>query len=738
MPDSFEIVQEWEEPEELHTLLADIRERRPDADLKRLRFAFYVAEQAHAGQTRTSGEAYITHPLAVTRILANLGVDDDTLVAALLHDVLEDSKDYTHETLKAQFGAEVSNLVEGVTKLKIKIPQEADARQRRVAETTRAAESLRKMLLAMARDFRVIIIKLADRLHNMETLDALPPEKRTRIANETLDVYAPLAARLGIWQIKWQLEDLSFKHLHPNEFQRVSELVGKARKERETSIREIIVNLKESLHDKGLRNFDIQGRPKHLYSIFNKMVRQGLNFSEIFDLMALRIVTQQKIECYTALMIVHELYHPIQNMFFDYIGTPKPNGYQSIHTKVVGPGGEPVEIQIRTREMHEIAEYGVAAHWSYKEGSDGKDSLRLGMLREQLFDWSGENQVSSDFLRSISTDLFSEQVFVMTPKGDVLDLPKDSTPIDFAFRVHTQMGMTTVGAKVNGMIVTLDHKLQNGDIVELVTRSNAQPSMDWLDFTKSSHARNKLRAHFRKQTKYDDAQRGRTALERELKAIKVDPKPLMTDAALEAVLSHFDGAENTTDLLAKVGAGLTSVQNLVSKLRGVQPEVLPDRIQTNRTREGKPTLVIGGVEDVVLRRAKCCDPIPGDDTVGYVTRGRGIMIHRRVCPNALRFVIDEPERLMNLEWPSDGTLFGVTLRIVTLNRQGLLMDISTIFGESNTNVSAARIQTLQNHTAEILVTIDVRDTEQLQSVMNKIANYSDVINIARIFGRTAK
>ncbi|MEQ1933563.1 MAG: TGS domain-containing protein, partial [Fimbriimonadaceae bacterium] len=549
----------------------------------------------------------------------------------------------------------------------------------------------------------------------------------------------PLAARLGIWQIKWQLEDLAFKHLHPNEFQRVSDLVGKARKERENSIRDITVSLKEGLHAKGLRNFDIQGRPKHLYSIFNKMVRQGLNFSEIFDLMALRIITQEKIECYTALMIVHELYHPIQNMFFDYIGTPKPNGYQSIHTKVVGPQGEPVEIQIRTRTMHEIAEYGVAAHWNYKEGTEGKnESSRLGILREQLFDWSGENQVSSDFLRSISTDLFSEQVFVMTPKGDVLDLPKDSTPIDFAFRVHTQMGMTTVGAKVNGLMVTLDHKLQNGDIVELVTRSNAQPSMDWLDFTKSSHARNKLRAYFRRQTKYDDAQRGRTALERELKAIKVDPKAYMTEDALVGVLPHFDGAENTTDLLAKVGAGLTSVQNLVSKLRGVQPEPVADRIQTNRTREGKPTLVIGGVEDVVLRRAKCCDPIPGDDTVGYVTRGRGIMIHRRVCPNALRFVIDEPERLMNLEWPSDGSLFGVTLRIVTLNRQGLLMDISTIFGESNTNVSAARIQTLQNHTAEILVTIDVRDTEHLQSVMNKIANYSDVINIARIFGRTAK
>lgn len=735
---TFDIVHEWEEPEELQKLLAEVRELRPNADLPRIRYAFYVAEQAHAGQSRSSGEPYITHPLAVAGILAKLGVDDDTLVAAMLHDVLEDTdvQTFSPEFITQTFGEEVNQLVEGVTKLRFKTPQDADARQRRVAETTRAAESLRKMLLAMAKDFRVIIIKLADRLHNMQTLDALPPEKRTRIANETLDVYAPLAARLGIWQLKWQLEDLSFKHLHPNEFQRVSELVGKARRERETSIDETIVQLKEALRKRGLKNFDINGRPKHLYSIFNKMVKQGLSFGEIFDLTAVRIITQEKIDCYTALMIVHELWPPLPSMFFDYIGTPKPNGYQSIHTKVVGPHGEPIEVQIRTKEMHEVAEYGVAAHWHYKEGGK-QDHMQLASLRQQLFDWSGENEVSGDFLRSVSTDLFSEQVFVMTPKGDVIDLPKDSTPIDFAFRVHSQLGLTTVGAKVNGIMVPLDTALSNGDVVELVTRSNATPSLDWLEFVKSSNARNKLRAHFRKQSKFEDAQRGRTLLEKELKVLKLEPKVFMTEEALTAVKTLFDGVEDSADLLSKVGAGTISVQKLVAKLRGPEPLPTPDRIQTTRTREGKPSLVIGGVSDVALRRAKCCDPVPGDDLVGYVTRGRGIMIHRRVCPNALRFINEEPERLMNLDWPSDGTFYGVSLRIVTLNRQGLLMDISTIFGESQTNVSAAKIQTLPNHTAEILVTIDIRDTDHLEYVMTKIGNYADVLSINRTFGRSA-
>lgn len=733
---AYEISHEWEEPQELRDLLQTVFDRRPDANLQKIRYAYYLAEKAHAGQARDSGEPYITHPLAVAHILADLRMDDETIVAALLHDVLEDTHALTPEYITRTFGADVRQLVEGVTKLKLNPPSDSSARQRAVAETTRAAESLRKMLLAMASDFRVIIIKLSDRLHNMMTLESLPPDKRTRIANETLDVYAPLAARLGIWEIKWQLEDLSFKHLHPMEFQRVSDLVAKSRREREAELTEAIVELKERFEKRGIRNVEIKGRPKHLYSIFNKMVKQGLEFDQIYDLLALRVIVNDTPECYVALGVVHELWTPISGLFFDYIAKPKTNGYQSLHTKVVGPSGESLEVQIRTRAMHAVAEYGVAAHWTYKEGkAELNETTRLSQLRQQLFDWSSDAKTSSDFLRSLSTDLFSEQVFVFTPKGDVLDLPKDSTPVDFAFRVHTQLGLTVVGSRVNGVMVPLSQKLKNGDVVELITRSNAQPSLDWLEFVRSSHARNKLRSHFRRLSKYQDAVRGRDALDKELRAMRMDPKVFLGDEKLSEVAQHIDGCDTPTDVLAKVGAGLASAQSVVLKLRGDAPEPAVEQIQTTRTKEGKLTLRTGGVDDVMLRRAKCCDPIPGDDVIGYVTRGRGIMIHRKACPNAIRYEATEAERLMALDWPADGSQYAVMLKIVSLNRQGLLMDISTIFGESHTNVSAAKVRTMPNHTAEIEVTIDVKDTQHLQAVMNKIGNYSDVINLNRVFGR---
>lgn len=739
MSAAYEISHEWEEPQELTELLDLVRESDPEINLRRIRYAYYLAEQAHSGQVRSSGEAYITHPLAVSRILAELRMDEDTIVASLLHDVLEDCAGYNRERLEETFGSDVVALVEGVTKLKFKAPSDATARQRAMVETTRAAESLRKMLLAMANDFRVIIIKLADRLHNMQTLDSLSPEKRTRIARETLDVYAPLAARLGIWEIKWQLEDLAFKYLHPHEFQRVSELVSKTRREREAELNHAILLLKERLEQRGIRGAEVRGRPKHLFSIFNKMVKQGLDFSEIHDLLAIRVIVPETSDCYLTLGVVHDLWIPVRGLFFDYIATPKSNGYQSIHTKVVGPHGHTIEVQIRTREMHEVAEYGVAAHWTYKEGRAALDeTTRLKQLRQQLFDWSSDARTSSDFLRSISTDLFSEQVFVFTPKGDVLDLPKDSTPIDFAFRVHTQLGLTTVGAKVNGVLVPLATRLQNGDVVEMITRSNATPSLHWLEFIQSSHTRNKLRAYFRKLNKDDNAQRGKDALERELRSLKLDPKDFLGEDKLNSVAANLNGCDNAQDVLAQVGSGVITVQSVVSKLRGTAPAFAPeDRIKTARTREGKLTLTSGGIDNVMVRRAKCCDPIPGDEAVGYVTRGRGIMIHRKVCPNAMRYQTTEPERLINLDFPNDGNAYAVMLKIISVNRQGLLMDISTIFGEAHVNVSAARIRTLPNHTAEIEVTIEVRDIQHLQQVMTKISNFSDVISILRMFGRTA-
>src|SRR5438270_5997766 len=420
---AFEITHEWEEPQELQELLQTVREYRPDADLKRIRYAYYIAERAHSGQIRESDEAYITHPLAVAHILAQLHMDEDSIAAALLHDVLEDCPSITREFITKTFGADVLTLVEGVTKLQFKPPDEATARQRAAAETTRAAESLRKMLLAMAKDFRVIIIKLADRLHNMQTLESLQPDKRTRIANETLDVYAPLAARLGIWEVKWQLEDLAFKHLHPDEFNRVNDLVSKSRTERQKELNQAIVSLKERLESKGLFGVEVKGRPKHLYSIFSKMVKQNLQFEEIYDLLAIRVIVNTTSDCYLALGIVHDLWMPIPGLFFDYIAKPKTNGYQSLHTKVLGPSGDPFEVQIRTKAMHAVAEYGFGVRWTYNEGkAELTETTRLSQLRQQLFDWSSDAKTSSDFLRSLSTDLFSAQVFVFTAQSDVIVL----------------------------------------------------------------------------------------------------------------------------------------------------------------------------------------------------------------------------------------------------------------------------------------------------------------------------
>jgi GTP pyrophosphokinase len=737
--DSYDIPSDWSEPEGLRELLESVREQRPDADISKLRHAYYVAECAHGGQKRVSGEPYIIHPLSVAHILADLRMDDDTIAAALLHDVLEDCPTASPEAIAETFGEDVSMLVQGVTKLSFRPPQTASARQKAAAETWRAGESLRKMLLAMAKDLRVMVIKLADRLHNMETLEALSPERRTRIANQTLDVYAPLAARLGIWQIKWQLEDLAFKILHPAEFQRISELVAKSRKEREDELREAVLLLKERLESKGMRAIDVHGRPKHLYSIFNKMVRQGIRFEDIYDLLAIRVIVEEPSDCYVALGVVHDLWMPVPGLFYDYIAKPKPNGYQSLHTKIVGPRGEPFEVQIRTQHMHEVAEHGVAAHWTYKEGKASLDeTTRISQLRQQLFDWSTDARTSSDFLRSVSTDLFSEQVFVFTPKGDVVDLPKESTPIDFAFRVHTELGLRTIGARINGVIVPLNSKLSNGDVVELITRSNAQPSIDWLEYVKSAHARTKLRQHFRKLTRVEDASRGRDLLERELRALGLEPRDFLGEDKLQALAKQIDGCENSTDLLAKVGAGLGSVQTIIAKLRGIThtaPEA--EQIQTSQTREGKLTLTTGGIENMMLKRGKCCDPIPGDDVLGYVTRGRGIMIHRRVCPNAMHYQVTEPERLVPLDWPSDGSLYAVMLKIVSVNRSGLLMDISTIFGEAKTNVSAAKIRTLPNQTAELEITIDITDTNHLSMLLSKISQLSDVISVLRLFGRTA-
>ncbi|MBS1721742.1 MAG: bifunctional (p)ppGpp synthetase/guanosine-3',5'-bis(diphosphate) 3'-pyrophosphohydrolase [Armatimonadetes bacterium] len=717
-------------PDGLAQLLETIRNQRPDADTERILRAYRLAERAHEGQARRSGEPYITHPVEVANIVASLHMDEDSVVAALLHDVVEDTS-VSLETVKADFGQEIAHMVGGVTKLKLNALPDATDRQRAAAETARAAESLRKMLLAMAQDVRVMVIKLADRLHNMRTLASLPPEKQVRIANETLDVYAPLAARLGIWQVKWQLEDLAFKTLHPHEFQEITERVSKSRHQREEELQTATHMLRTSLDERGLKSASITSRPKHLFSIFNKIVKQEIPFEEIYDLQAMRVIVEESHECYLVLGIVHELWLPMPGLFYDYIAMPKPNGYQSLHTKVIGPGGDPLEIQIRTRSMHEIAEYGVAAHYSYKEGKK-VESGGFENLRRQLFDWSSDSRTSSDFLRTVTTDLFSEQVFVFTPKGDVLDLPKESTAVDFAFRVHSDLGLKTVGARVNGIMVPLSTTLQNGDVVELITRSNAQPSLDWMEFIKSADARSKLRNYFRKRNRAESVARGKEAFEKGLRTAGIDPKLVTGEDRMKEFAKLFTHCENAQDVFARIGEGLISVQGAVEKMRGHLRETQPETYLKLRAPSKEATIVAGGIDNVMFRRAKCCSPLPGEEVQGYVTRGRGIIIHGRMCPNAMRLAETESERLIPLEWPEDGTVYPVELKVICLNRQGLLMDISTILGESKTNVSGMTVRTLANHTAEIDATVEVRDLTQLQAVMNKIGNISDVISILRV------
>jgi GTP pyrophosphokinase len=725
-------------PEDIIRVVETLRAQREDVGTDRILTAYEWAARAHDQQFRQSGEPYITHPVAVAQIVADMRMDDDTIIATLLHDVLEDSRLFTAEDIRREFGEDVLHLVQGVTKLQAD-EKVGDAQQRAAAKSRRSTETMRKMMLAMAKDYRVMVIKLSDRLHNMRTLDLVGQEKRVRVASETLEVYAPLAARLGIWQIKWQLEDLSFKALHPREFQEISDLVGSTRAQRETILAEDIALLRSKLEAEGVKVVDIRGRPKHLFSIFNKMVQQKLKFEEIYDLLALRIITETKNDCYVAIGVVNDLFVPIQAMYFDYIGQPKPNGYQSLHTKVVDKDGHTVEIQIRTREMHETAEYGFAAHWTYKEGSTaGDEAKRLARLRAQLLEAAADNVTPSDYKKAMTTDLFEEQVFAITPKGDVIELPQGSTPIDFAFRVHTQLGLTLIGAKINGVMLPLSSQLKNGDVVELITRSNATPSRDWVEQAKSAHTRNKLKNYFRKLDKDQDALRGREILEREFSRIGLDPKQFLGDEKLKEAMSRFEGIETPTDVLARVGSGLLSVQNAIAKLRGISQELTTPGIEVRGTRETQLEVQAGDFSGVQVSRAKCCSPIPGDECAAYISCGRGLIVHRRVCPNLAASLNTEPDRVMAYAFNPDGKVYASALKIMCIDRAGLIADISHIFGEAKTNVSALKVVTIVQQTAEIDVTIDVRDAEHLEAIQVKLHNLSDVISVRRQFAKTGK
>jgi GTP pyrophosphokinase len=610
-----------------------------------------------------------------------------------------------------------------------------EAPKKRRAEFRRSAENLRKIFLAMAHDFRVMVIKLADRLHNMRTLAGLPPERQLKIARETMQIYAPLAHRLGIWKIKWELEDLAFKYIEPEAYEKVAEKVSGTRGEREDDLAEAVDMIQRHLAKDGIEAV-IQARPKHLWSIYQKMLREKVGISEIYDLSAVRVIVNRVGECYHALGLVHDLWMPIPERFSDYIAKPKSNMYQSLHTKVIGPRGEPLEVQIRTWDMHRVADFGVAAHWQYKERMRSGDEFerKLSWLRQQLFDWQSDSKDAGEFLHSVINDLFTDQVFVFTPRGDVIDLPAGSTPVDFAYRIHSDVGNHCVGGKVNGRIVPLTYKFNNGDIVEVITRSNAQPSLDWLAFVKTSHARNRIKGFYRKAHYTESVTKGHEMLERELEKLGHEPKELIKAGDIVAVAKALN-LQSEDDLYAAIGYGHVALGSVVNKLKIPEPQK-PEALVIEApkpTGKSKLAVTLDGVKNLMITRAKCCAPLPGEEVVGYVSRGKGVSLHSITCPNVAAYKATEPERLVDINWvESNGERYPTDLSIRALNRMGLLSEITALFSESKTNITGAKVKTLADKTASIDLTVDLPNVQALNDIMLKVGSLSDVLKIERV------
>ncbi len=726
---------------ELDSLLEIAAKHLPPEDLEVIKRAYEVAEVAHRGQLRMSGDPYIQHPLATATTLAGLRMDAAAIVAGLLHDVPED----TGRPLGAivqQFGPEVAKLVDGVTKLsRVRwVPREQSGdgggkEKRKEEEQAYWAENVRKMFLAMADDIRVVLIKLADRLHNMKTLGYLPIEKRKRIAQETMEIYAPLANRLGIWQLKWQLEDLAFRHLDPVKYKEIAASLKSRRAVRERYISRAIGILEEEVKKAGV-DAEISGRPKHIYSIYRKMERRGTDITHIYDLQAVRIVVDEVRDCYTVLGIVHSLWHPLPGQFDDYIASPKESMYQSLHTTVLGPDAKPLEIQIRTREMHQLAEYGVAAHWRYKEGvkSDAKFDAKVAWLR-QLMDWQQDMMIGAqEFVDSLRTDIFQDQVYVFTPKGNIKDLPTGATPLDFAYRIHTDVGHRCVGAKVNGRLIPLDYQLKNGDIVEIVTSKTSRgPSRDWLNpnlnYIKTAHARDKIRQWFKRQQREDNIARGREMLEKELKRLGLD------QTKLEDVASAFK-YDKLDDFLAAVGYGDINTHQVAQKLAPPPEEDLPPTVASLPAATPRG-IQVQGVGDLLTRLARCCNPVPGDSIVGYITRGKGVTVHRADCASIRNE--DEPERLVKVEWGRvEQQTFPVTIRVEAWDREGLVRDVAAAVADEKVNISAASVTVHKDRTSTLTMTLEIVSIDRLARVLAKIEGIKDVFSVTRDGGGQAR
>ena len=710
---------------QLETLIEEIPKYQPGANLDLVNRAYRFSELSHRGQQRASGEPYLSHPLEVAGLLVNFKMDVTTVTAGLLHDVLEDT-DATKDDLEREFGREIAELVDGVTKIGKLAFSSREERQ---------AENFRKMVVAMAHDLRVLMIKLADRLHNMRTLDYLPPDKGRKIAQETLDIYAPLAHRLGMAKVKAELEDLALRVMQPEDYLDLMRRVAKRRLEREAEINQLIAILKEKLGEVDIES-KIAGRPKHFYSIWKKMHEGGREFDEIYDLTAVRVLTKTVRDCYGALGVIHSLWKPVPGRFKDFIAMPKVNMYQSLHTTVIGPKGDPVEIQIRTVDMHRVAEEGIAAHWLYKEKKSGHDRFdEAFMWLRQLMESQTDVTDSKEFLDSVRVDLFPDEVYVFTPKGDVKALPEGSTPLDFAYAVHTDVGHHCVGAKVNGKLVPLRYTLRQGDIVEIVASPTQHPSLDWLKIVKSSRSKAKINQWLKVEERARSLELGRELFDREAKKYRLVPATLLASEEMKKLLVEL-GFSSADDLLASVGYGKSSVHQVVGKLAPavVHDEPVPDRAaKTPRKAEG--AVRIRGVDDVLVRFGKCCSPVPGDGIVGFITRGRGLTVHARDCLTVVKNVLDK-ERLVAVEWDA-GEPAKRPVKIAVYighDRPGILAEITAAISSRQGNITKAEITVTDDRKGINHFVIEVEDLQQLQGIMQGIREVKDIVNVERVRG----
>ena len=724
--------------------LKELRSYNDSYNMEIIEKAYDKAEELHQGQLRRSGEPYIIHPMAVAIILAQLGMDDETIAAGLLHDVVEDTN-YTREMMDEDFGEGVGLLVDGVTKLgSIKFDTQEEAQ----------AENLRKMFLAMSKDIRVLIIKLADRLHNMRTAEYWDTDKQQEKSRETLDIYAPLAARLGMYNVKFELEDTALKFLKPEEYQELSEKVSVARDTHEQFIQEVIDRIKEALDQMGI-HYEISGRSKHLYSIYKKMVIQKKQLEEIFDLTAVRIIVASVRDCYAVLGQVHTMWKPLPGRFKDYIAMPKSNMYQSLHTTVLGENGEPFEIQIRTYEMHQVAEYGIAAHWKYKEGKKGpggdNEEIKLAWLRQTL-EWQQELKDPKEFMETLKMDLFSSQVFVFTPRGEVIDLPAGSTPLDFAFKIHTDVGCHCVGARVNGKMVTIDHPLNNGDIVEIATSSNSSgPSVAWLKIAKSSTARTKIRQWLKKANRSDDVEKGKVNLDKYIRKKGYDPQQVERAAQMNRAMKEMGIANGMDDLYVQISNSstlLSKYANLLfkyydeeqtlsqrkdeEKLKAIQAEA-EKRAKRDKEIRDNPGIIVKGADNLLIRLSRCCNPVPGDSIIGYITKGRGISVHRSDCTNIISLPDEEKKKFIKVEWEnlSQGKYYNSDISIIARDRKGLLSDISRICDDMDVHISGVHAKSGRDGDAHITLTLSIDSTHQMQKVLRSIRNVEGVSDVYR-------